>query len=238
MCVCVGLGQFVSCRAERQIVLAKSREDKTHTHIHTDTHWFGGHCLNLRTMSCITCSPIGRRCRTELKLNIRSVSNCFHSSLLSFVVTNSDSSRSSTLHFTIEHGDRIPPTLSRNVGLRLQDGSTVTITSDQLQLTDPDTTTANLGYVITQLPQHGKLLLRGMPLPSPPRFSQTNVDDLHLTYQHDPSSPAKIDGFYFMPSDGHNRGYLEFGQLREEPAVFDIQVSHERKTQLRGSNRK
>uniref|UniRef100_A0A3P9DAJ0 Fras1 related extracellular matrix 1b n=1 Tax=Maylandia zebra TaxID=106582 RepID=A0A3P9DAJ0_9CICH len=122
----------------------------------------------------------------------------------SFVVTNGDSSRSSTLHFTIEHGDRIPPTLSRNVGLRLQDGSTVTITSDQLQLTDPDTTTANLGYVITQLPQHGKLLLRGTPLPSPPRFSQTNVDDLHLTYQHDPSSP--------------------FGQLREEPAVFDIQV--------------
>uniref|UniRef100_A0A3P9DC75 Fras1 related extracellular matrix 1b n=1 Tax=Maylandia zebra TaxID=106582 RepID=A0A3P9DC75_9CICH len=112
----------------------------------------------------------------------------------SFVVTNGDSSRSSTLHFTIEHGDRIPPTLSRNVGLRLQDGSTVTITSDQLQLTDPDTTTANLGYVITQLPQHGKLLLRGTPLPSPPRFSQTNVDDLHLTYQHDPSSPAKIDG--------------------------------------------
>ncbi|XP_035763480.1 FRAS1-related extracellular matrix protein 1-like [Neolamprologus brichardi] len=142
----------------------------------------------------------------------------------SFVVTNGDSSRSSTLHFTIEHGDRIPPTLSRNVGLRLQDGSTVTITSDQLQLTDPDTTTANLGYVITQLPQRGKLLLRGTPLPSPPRFSQTDVDDLHLTYQHDPSTPAKIDGFYFMPGDGHNRGYLEFGQLREEPAVFDIQV--------------
>uniref|UniRef100_I3JAE1 Fras1 related extracellular matrix 1b n=1 Tax=Oreochromis niloticus TaxID=8128 RepID=I3JAE1_ORENI len=147
-----------------------------------------------------------------------------HDDSVLFVVTNGDSSRSSTLRFIIEHGDRIPPTLSRNVGLRLQDGSTVTITSDQLQLTDPDTATANLSYVITQLPQHGKLLLRGAPLPSPPRFSQTDMDDLHLTYQHDPSSPAKIDGFYFLPSDGHNRGYLEFGQLREEPAVFDIQV--------------
>uniref|UniRef100_A0A8P4KJE7 Fras1 related extracellular matrix 1b n=1 Tax=Dicentrarchus labrax TaxID=13489 RepID=A0A8P4KJE7_DICLA len=142
----------------------------------------------------------------------------------SFVVTNGDSSRSGTLHFTIEHGDRIPPTLHHNVGLRLPDGSTATITTEQLQLTDPDTAVANLSFVVTQPPRYGKLLLRGVPLSPPLSFTQTDVDELNLAYRHDPGSPADIDRFYFLPTDGTNRGYLEFGQLREEPAVFNIQV--------------
>uniref|UniRef100_A0A3Q1HIX7 C-type lectin domain-containing protein n=1 Tax=Anabas testudineus TaxID=64144 RepID=A0A3Q1HIX7_ANATE len=142
----------------------------------------------------------------------------------SFVVTNGDSSRSSSLHFTIEHGDRIPPTLNRNTGLRLHDGSTEAITAEQLQLTDPDTTTANLSFAVTQPPRYGKLLLGGVPLTPPLRFTQMDVDGLNLAYRHDLGSPAEIDRFYFLPTDGNNRGYLEFGQLREEPAVFNIQV--------------
>ncbi|KAG7514301.1 FRAS1-related extracellular matrix protein 1-like [Solea senegalensis] len=146
----------------------------------------------------------------------------------SFLVTNGVSSRSGVLHFTIEHGDRIPPTLNHNTGLRLPDGATETITSAHLQLTDPDTAAANLSYVITQPPRHGTLLLRGVPLamtpPSPLSFTQTDVEELNLAYRHDPGSPADIDRFYFLPTDGTNRGYLEFGQLREEHAVFNIQV--------------
>uniref|UniRef100_A0A3Q3W4V2 C-type lectin domain-containing protein n=1 Tax=Mola mola TaxID=94237 RepID=A0A3Q3W4V2_MOLML len=143
----------------------------------------------------------------------------------SFVVTNGDSSRGGSLHFTIEHGDRIPPTLRRNTGLRLQGGSIQTITADHLQLTDPDTANANLSFVITQLPHCGKLLLQGVLLTSPPlSFTQTDVDELNLAYQHDPGSLVEMDRFYFLPSDGSNRGYLEFGQLREEATVFNIQV--------------
>lgn len=153
-------------------------------------------------------------------------------SYFSFVLTNGDSSRSSTLRFTIEHSDRIPPSLSRNAGLRLEDGSMATITSNQLQLTDPDTAVANLSFIITQLPRYGKLLLKGAPLASPPRFFQTDVDELHLSYQHEPSNPVETDRFSFLPSDGNNKGYLEFGQLREEPAVFDIQVSHNHTTRV------
>ncbi|KAM3619849.1 uncharacterized protein V6R79_014624 [Siganus canaliculatus] len=142
----------------------------------------------------------------------------------SFVVTNGDSSRSGSLHFTIEHGDRIPPTLQHNTGLLLQDGSTETITAVQLQLTDPDTDAANLTFIITQLPRYGRLLLKGVPLTPPFRFTQVDVDELNLAYRHDLGSPAEIDRFYFLPTDGTNRGYLEFGQLSEEPAVFNIQV--------------
>ncbi|MEQ2213405.1 hypothetical protein XENOCAPTIV_014524 [Xenoophorus captivus] len=129
------------------------------------------------------------------------------------------------LFFTIEHGDRIPPTLKINAGLHLQDRSTATITPDLLQLTDLDTATSNLTYLITLLPRYGKLLLKGTRLPSPPRFFQTDIDHLDLAYRHNPGSPAELDQFYFLPSDGTNKGYLEFGQLREEPAVFNIQVN-------------
>ncbi|XP_035502757.2 FRAS1-related extracellular matrix protein 1b isoform X2 [Scophthalmus maximus] len=146
------------------------------------------------------------------------------SDAFSFVVTNGVSSRSGSLHFTVEHGDRIPPTLRHNAGLRLQDGATETIGGERLQLTDPDTAAANLSYVVTQPPRYGKLLLRGVPLTPPLRFTQTDVDGLNLAYRQDPGSPAEVDGFHFLPSDGHNRGYLELGQLREEPAVFNIQV--------------
>lgn len=140
-------------------------------------------------------------------------------------MSNGDSSRSSTLHFTIEHGDRIPPTLRHNAGLHVQDGSTTTITADHLQLTDPDTAPADLSFVITQPPHRGKLLLRGVPLRPLLNFTQADVDELHLAYRHHLGSPAEVDRFYFLPTDGSNRGYLELGQLREQAAVFNIQVS-------------
>ncbi|XP_067085731.1 FRAS1-related extracellular matrix protein 1b [Osmerus mordax] len=143
----------------------------------------------------------------------------------SFVVTNGDSSRRGALHFAVEHGDRIPPTLSLNAGLLLAAGATHAITSAHLQLTDPDTPAVNLTYTVTQLPRHGRLLLGGSPLLSgPPRFTQAQVDGAELAYRHDAGSTAQIDRFLFQASDGTNQGYLEYGQLRSEPAAFTIQV--------------
>ncbi|KAM4629862.1 FRAS1-related extracellular matrix protein 1b [Polymixia lowei] len=141
----------------------------------------------------------------------------------SFVVSNGDTSRSGTLHFTVQHGDRIPPTLSRNTGLQLQDGAVQNITPEHLELTDPDTPAESLTYTVTQPPRYGKLLLKGRPL-SPLRFTQIDVNNLDLAYQNLPGSPAQIDSFYFLPSDGTNRGFLEYSQLRQEAAVFNIQV--------------
>lgn len=141
----------------------------------------------------------------------------------SFVVTNGISSHSGSLHFTIEHSDRIPPSLNRNTGLQLTEGAVKSITPDHLELTDPDTAVGNLTYALTQPPQYGKLLLKGYPL-TLPRFTQTDINNMDLAYQHYQGSLAQIDRFSLMPSDGTNRGYLEYGQLKEEPLVFTIQV--------------
>ncbi|KAM6962497.1 FRAS1-related extracellular matrix protein 1b [Aplochiton taeniatus] len=142
---------------------------------------------------------------------------------LSFVITNGAMSRSGYLHFTIEHGDHIPPTLHHNHLLHLAEGTLHTITAEHLELTDPDTSVGNLTYIITQLPQFGKLLLRGSPL-SELRFTQTDISNGDVAYQHTSVSSAELDRFHFLPSDGRNRGYLEYGQLREEPQPFTIQV--------------
>ncbi|KAJ7993225.1 hypothetical protein DPEC_G00270240 [Dallia pectoralis] len=142
---------------------------------------------------------------------------------VSFTVTNGITSRTGSLLFTIEHGDRIPPSLNRNSGLQLTEGTVEIITQDHLELTDPDTAVGNLTYSLIQPPQHGKLLLKGFPL-TVTRFTQTDINSLDLAYQHHRGSPAQIDRFSVLPSDGTNRGYLDYGQLKEEPVVFTIQV--------------
>ncbi|XP_036442581.1 FRAS1-related extracellular matrix protein 1b isoform X2 [Colossoma macropomum] len=140
----------------------------------------------------------------------------------SFDISNGVTSRSGSISFTVQHSDRIPPTLSINTGLQLSEGSTQIISPEHLQLTDPDTAFENLTYTLIQPPQYGKLLLKGFPL-SQARFTQLDINNMQLSYQH-LNSFAKIDRFTFQPSDGTNKGYLEYGQLREQPAVFTIQI--------------
>ncbi|KAK9967605.1 hypothetical protein ABG768_001992 [Culter alburnus] len=140
----------------------------------------------------------------------------------SFVVTNGVTSRSGTILFAVEHSDRIPPTLSINKGLELTENSMKTISTNDLKLTDPDTALENLTYVVIQSPQYGKLLLKGLPL-SKPHFTQLDINNMDLAYQH-LNGRAKIDRFTFQPTDGTNTGYLEYGQLKSEPAVFTIQI--------------
>ncbi|XP_062868751.1 FRAS1-related extracellular matrix protein 1b [Trichomycterus rosablanca] len=141
----------------------------------------------------------------------------------SFDISNGVTSRSGTLSFTVEQRDRIPPTLSINTVLQLTERTTTIITTEHLQLTDPDTALENLTYTIIQPPQYGKLLLNGFPL-SQPHFTQLHINNMMLSYQH-LNSFAKMDRFTFQPSDGINKGYLELGQLREQPATFTIQIN-------------
>ncbi|KAA0712127.1 FRAS1-related extracellular matrix protein 1 [Triplophysa tibetana] len=140
----------------------------------------------------------------------------------SFVVTNGVTSRSGSVLFIVEHSDRIPPTLNVNKGLQLTEGTVKIISQEHLKLTDPDTVLDNLTYIVNQGPQYGKLLLRGFPL-SKPRFTQADINNMDLAYHH-LNGRAKIDRFTFQPTDGSNTGYLEYGQLKREPAAFTIQI--------------
>ncbi|XP_055020926.1 FRAS1-related extracellular matrix protein 1-like [Boleophthalmus pectinirostris] len=144
---------------------------------------------------------------------------------VSFVVSNGVSSVFGSLLVHIVHLDRIPPSLVQNSGLRVQEGSTGIITRSHLLLTDPDTAAANLTYEITQMPRYGKLLLHGTPLDrTNRRFSQWDLDRAGVTYRHDPKTRASIDAFHFLPTDQSNTGFLLYGRISTEPAVFTIQI--------------
>ena len=137
--------------------------------------------------------------------------------------------------FLIDHRDRIPPTLATHTGLHLTEGSSQSLSSENLLLTDPDTVQENLTYTITHLPQYGRLLLKGLPLTlAQNRFTQVNINNMDLVYKH-LGGPAHIDQFSFLPSDGTNRGYLEYGQLKEDPVAFTIQVSLTKLCKAEGS---
>ncbi|XP_075688196.1 FRAS1-related extracellular matrix protein 1-like [Rhinoderma darwinii] len=142
----------------------------------------------------------------------------------SFTVSNGLKARDGSLEFIIAQTDRIPPTLLINKGLQILDGAAIVITSDVLQIMDPDSPLEKLTYTITEYPQHGQLYLSGAVLQQN-HFTQTDINNLYLSYRHY-GGPAELDRFSFTPTDDTNVGFLLSGQLKKESAVFVIQVNH------------
>ncbi|XP_060694769.1 FRAS1-related extracellular matrix protein 1a isoform X2 [Hemiscyllium ocellatum] len=146
---------------------------------------------------------------------------------LRFIVSNGLSTRNGSLEIIIENIDRILPTLLNNKGIRLVEGSMVSISPDVLQLSDPDTPPQNLTYIIAQQPQHGQLHLKGAVLKQH-NFTQLDVDSMDIAYKHD-GGDSQIDRFTFVVTDMTNHGFLVNGVLHTEPSVFTIQVDHKDK---------
>lgn len=124
----------------------------------------------------------------------------------------------------MELTDKILPTLVLNAGLRVPQGSTITLSPDVLLLSDPDTPSTALTYKVLQPPQYGQLLLKGHPLVSDSNFTQKNIQDLDVAYRHW-GGASQIDRFRFIASDTTDRGFLVDGKAQTEPSFFTLQVS-------------
>lgn len=120
--------------------------------------------------------------------------------------------------------DRILPSLSSNRGLLVPQGTTVILGPDRLYLSDPDTPPEALSFALSQPPQYGKLLLAGSALTSGSNFTQKNIQEMEVAYQHNGGS-SQIDRFGFTASDGTARGFLLDGRLQTAPVFFAIQVA-------------
>lgn len=97
------------------------------------------------------------------------------------------------------------------------------ISSNHLQLTDPDSPLEKLHYKIMVYPQYGQLYLGDYVLQDN-QFTQVDVNNLFLSYRHY-GGLATLDGFSFVATDDVNKGFLVDGQLKEDLAAFVIQVS-------------
>ncbi|CAF93696.1 unnamed protein product, partial [Tetraodon nigroviridis] len=140
-----------------------------------------------------------------------------------FVVSNGQTSRNGSVEISVEAVDRILPSLSANRGLRVPQGTTVLLGPDRLALSDPDTPAEALTFALSQPPQYGKLLLAGSALTSGSSFTQKNIQEVEVAYQHD-GGPSQIDRFGFTASDSTARGFLLDGRLQTEPVFFTVQI--------------
>ncbi|XP_073499840.1 FRAS1-related extracellular matrix protein 1-like isoform X2 [Phyllobates terribilis] len=146
----------------------------------------------------------------------------------SFTVSNGLKAKDGSLEFIITQTDKIPPTLLYNKGLQIWEGEAILITADILQITDPDSPPERLIYTITEPPQHGQLYRSGAVLQEN-HFTQIDINSLYLSYRHF-GGPTERDQFSFTATDNTNVGFLLNGQLKEDSAVFVIQVNHVDKT--------
>lgn len=94
------------------------------------------------------------------------------------------------------------PLLFTNNGVKVNEGATGTaIAASTLAATDVDNPAADLVYTITDLPDHGTLLLNDGAVGLGGTLTQSDIDAGLLTYDHDGSEVA-ADSFEFDLSDG------------------------------------
>ncbi|MGI0487175.1 cadherin-like domain-containing protein [Pantanalinema rosaneae CENA516] len=93
------------------------------------------------------------------------------------------------------------PVVINNLPLTLSEGATSTIANTVLRVTDPDNTTAQLRYTLTNTPTSGNLRLNGTNLTANQTFTQADVDAGRISYRHN-GSETTSDSFVFNVSDG------------------------------------
>ncbi|AFY39930.1 RHS repeat-associated core domain protein [[Leptolyngbya] sp. PCC 7376] len=93
------------------------------------------------------------------------------------------------------------PVLSVNESLDVNEDMTATITADELQVTDADNTPEQLTFTVTDLPNHGDLLLNNVALTLNGTFTQDDIDNDLLSYINNGTANT-IDSFNFTVFDG------------------------------------
>lgn len=140
-----------------------------------------------------------------------------------FEVTNSaNQNRSGVFRIIVESLDQELPTLETNMPLTVVQSDTATVDFKFLRVSDPDTPSSNLTYIVTEGPTHGEMLVHGKPITD--RFTQLDVDRGEVKYRNDGTDDVGMDFFLFMVSDLHHDGYLKNGTVQTKAAFFSILI--------------
>ena len=108
-------------------------------------------------------------------------------------------SNTATVSVTI-NGVNDAPQIATNSVLGLPSGSEAVISDDILQVDDPDNGAATLTFTLEDEPVNGDLLNNGTPLNQGDTFSQQDINDGKIKYDHGGS--GETDNFDFTVSDG------------------------------------
>jgi len=119
-----------------------------------------------------------------------------------------------------------PPSVAVNEGMTLDEAATLVLSDAMLQTTDPESNSSAVTYTFdpdgsSDLPGHGLLKLSNIPLSDGATFTQADIHNGNLVYQHD-GSETLLDGFVFQVAD-------EFGHLAGEAGnnefFFEITIN-------------
>ena len=94
-----------------------------------------------------------------------------------------------------------PPILQLNNSLTLNEGSSQAITITQLNVTDADTSVAQIVYTLESDVFNGVLELNGTPIGMGQSFTQQDLNNSLVSYVHN-DSETTVDYFLFSVSDG------------------------------------
>ncbi len=108
------------------------------------------------------------------------------------------------------------PTLVNNDTLFAPPALRTAITSDILLATDDQSSAAELVYTLVSLPQNGLLSLDEVPLVIGDQFTQIDIEDFAIKYEHD-GSETVADAFTFVIEDGSG-GFIP---ITTQPIVID-----------------
>jgi VCBS repeat-containing protein len=93
------------------------------------------------------------------------------------------------------------PVVAINAGFTVAEGGSHILVNSELQVTDADSSAAQLTYTVTVLPAHGSLERNSVALASNGTFTQSELDSGLIGYRHD-NGESTADSFVFTVSDG------------------------------------
>jgi hypothetical protein len=119
-----------------------------------------------------------------------------------------------------------PPTVAVNEGMTVNEDETLPVSDLMLLTTDPESNDSSVTYTLdplgnSDIPAHGLLKLNNLPLSDGATFTQADIHNGNLVYQHD-GSETVLDGFVFQVAD-------EFGHLANDNEhtvfLFEIRIT-------------
>ncbi|HMN88541.1 MAG TPA: M12 family metallo-peptidase [Saprospiraceae bacterium] len=104
------------------------------------------------------------------------------------------------------------PFLVRNELLFVPLGQVNTLTSNELEVQDPNNTPLELTYTLVTLPRHGTLTRSGAPVEVGQTFTQQDINNFQMKYAHS-GDGSLSDSFLFVVQDGTG-GFLPTQRFR------------------------
>ena len=117
------------------------------------------------------------------------------------------------------------PVLVTNEGGRVSEGGSIALSAKNLAVIDADAGADELQYRLTALPANGLILLKGSPLSLKDTFTQADIDNGIVEYQHN-GSATDSDSFVFIVEDGAG------GALSESTFKIGIAPTNDAPTDL------